>query len=322
MSYTMMLTTTVEGANTKKRMRRRNMRQFIPLYFMMVPGLVYLLINNYLPLFGLTIAFKDVNYTKGILGSDWVGLKNFRFLFQTKDAWIITRNTILYNVVFIVVNTVLAIIIAILLEQITQKIFSKIFQTVLILPSLVSMIIISYLAYAFLSSDNGFVNSVILPGLGLEQVSWYSTPNAWPFILVFINAWKGVGQMSIIYFAAVIGINREYHEAAMLDGASFIQRVFHITLPQMRSVIITMVLLAIGKIFYSDFGLFYQVTMNSGMLYSTKSTIDTYVYRGLIQLGDIGMSSAAGFYQSIVGFILVLGSNLIVRHFDPENALF
>lgn len=184
------------------------------------------------------------------------------------------------------------------------------------------MIIISYLAYAFLSSDNGFVNSVILPGLGLEQVSWYSTPNAWPFILVFINAWKGVGQMSIIYFAAVIGINREYHEAAMLDGASFIQRVFHITLPQMRSVIITMVLLAIGKIFYSDFGLFYQVTMNSGMLYSTTSTIDTYVYRGLIQLGDIGMSSAAGFYQSIVGFILVLGSNLIVRHFDPENALF
>ena len=302
--------------------KKNKVKEYLPLYLMMLPGFIYLLINNYLPMTGIILAFKKLNFSKGILASPWAGLDNFKFLFSSKDAWIITRNTILYNVVFIVVNTVLAIIIAILLEQITQKIFSKIFQTVLILPSLVSMIIISYLAYAFLSSDNGFVNSVILPGLGLEQVSWYSTPNAWPFILVFINAWKGVGQMSIIYFAAVIGINREYHEAAMLDGASFIQRVFHITLPQMRSVIITMVLLAIGKIFYSDFGLFYQVTMNSGMLYSTTSTIDTYVYRGLIQLGDIGMSSAAGFYQSIVGFILVLGSNLIVRHFDPENALF
>ena len=302
--------------------KRKRYRRYIPLFFMMLPGFAYLLVNNYMPLFGLIIAFKKMDYSKGIWKSDWLGLRNFEFLFRTSDAFVITRNTILYNIAFIVINTILALLIAILLNEIRNKHFAKFYQTVIILPSLISMIIVSYLAYAFLSADNGYLNNTILKALHMESVSWYTKASAWPFILIFINAWKGVGQTSLIYFAAVIGVNKDYYESAMLDGAGFWKRLYYITLPCIRSVIIVMVLLAIGKIFYSDFGLFFQVPMNSGAIYSTTNTIDTYVYRGLMELGDVGMSSAAGLYQSVVGFILVLISNLIVKKIDPDSAMF
>jgi putative aldouronate transport system permease protein len=297
-------------------------KRALPLLIMMLPGLVYLLINNYLPMFGLIIAFKDINYAKGILASDWIGFKNFEYLFSTRDAFVITRNTILYNGGFIILNTVLAIGVAIMLNEVKNKLAKSFYQSVILLPFLISMVIVSYLGFAFLSEDAGYLNNTILPMLGLDSVSWYSEAKYWPYILTFTNMWKGVGFLCVIYLAAIIGIDQEYYEAATLDGANKWHQIIHITLPSIMPVIIMMTLLAIGRIFYSDFGLFYQVPMNSGAIYDTTNVIDTYVYRGLMQLGDIGMSAAAGLYQSIVGFVLVLVSNYLVRRKSKENALF
>jgi putative aldouronate transport system permease protein len=289
---------------------------------MIIPGITYLIINNYLPMFGLVIAFKNVNFTKGIWGSDWVGLKNFEYLFKSADAFIITRNTILYNTAFIVINLIVAVGVAILLNEIKNKFLSRFYQSVILLPYLISTVIISYLVFAMLSMDNGFMNKTMLPMLGMDKMSWYNEPDVWPYILTFIHTWKGAGYLCIVYLAAIIGIDQEYYEAATLDGATKWQQIRNITIPLITPVIIMMTLLAIGRVFHSDFGLFYQVPMDSGPLYNTTNVIDTYVYRGLMQLGDIGMSSAAGLYQSLVGFILVLLSNLIVRKINKENALF
>ncbi|MDQ0972203.1 putative aldouronate transport system permease protein [Neobacillus niacini] len=298
------------------------LKRALPLFIMMLPGLLYLLINNYLPMFGLIIAFKDINFAKGILASDWIGFKNFEYLFSTRDAFVITRNTILYNGGFIILNTVLAIAVAIMLNEIKNKLAKGFYQSVILMPFLISMVIVSYLGYAFLSEDTGYLNHTILPLLGLDEVSWYSEAKYWPYIITFINIWKGIGFLCVIYLAAIIGIDQEFYEAATLDGANKWKQIIHITIPSIMPVIIMMTLLAIGRIFYSDFGLFYQVPMNSGAIYDTTNVIDTYVYRGLMQLGDIGMSAAAGLYQSVVGFILVLVSNYLVRKKSKDNALF
>lgn len=308
--------------NTITKRRRSNIRRYIPLYIMTLPGLAYLLINNYIPMFGLSIAFKDINFAKGIWGSDWVGLKNFSYLFATSDAYIITRNTLLYNSVFIILGLSFAIMIAILLNEIRHKFSQRFYQSVIILPHMISIILVSYIVYALLGPATGFVNKTILPMLGIEPISWYLESKYWPYILTIVHIWKGAGYSCIVFLAAIIGIDREYYEAAELDGASKWQQIRKITLPLISPIITMLTLLAIGRIFYSDFGLFYQVPMNSGAIYDTTNVIDTYVFRGLMQLGDIGMSAAAGFYQSIVGFILVLVSNYIVRKIDRDNALF
>lgn len=301
---------------------RKTIWKYSPLYLMMLPGIAYLIINNYLPMFGLTIAFKDINFAKGIWGSDWVGFQNFKFLFQTSDAYLITRNTILYNAAFIVIGLVVAVGFAILLNEIKSKFASRLYQSIIILPFLISMVLVSYLVFSTLSIESGFMNKTILPALGIEPISWYNEPKYWPVILTLVHTWKGAGYACIIYLAAIIGIDPEYYEAAKLDGASKWQQIRTITIPLITPVIIMLTLLAIGRIFYSDFGLFYQVPMNAGALFSTTNVIDTYVFRGLLQLGNIGMSSAAGFYQSIVGFVLVIVSNYVVRKVNKENALF
>lgn len=308
--------------STTRRKGRRSLRKYVPLYIMMLPGLIYLLINNYLPLFGLSIAFKDVNYSKGIWDSDWIGFKNFEYLFKTDDAFIITRNTILYNAAFIVLGLIVSVGVAILLNEIRNKVASRFYQSVIILPFLISIIIVSYLVYAMFSVNTGMVNKTLLPALGLDPISWYTEPKYWPFILTVVHIWKAAGYSCIVYLAAIIGIDPEYYEAAKLDGASKWMQIRKITLPMITPVITILTLLGIGCIFYSDFGLFYQVPMDSGALFSTTNVIDTYVFRGLMQLGDIGMSSAAGFYQSLVGFVLVLVSNYVVRKIDKNNALF
>lgn len=303
-----------------RALRRKRMRKYWAIYLMALPAVLYLLINNYLPMGGMVIAFKNYRYNLGIWGSPWAGLSNFEFLFKTKDAWLITRNTILYNLVFIVLNTVLSIAVAILLNEIHSKRARKTYQTVLLLPFLLSMVVVSYLVYGFLSPDQGFVNRTIL---GMDNaVSWYSESKFWPFILVFVHLWMTVGYYCIIYLSTLVGIDRGYYEAADLDGATMWQKIRYITLPSLKPTIITMMLLALGKIFYSDFGLFYQVPLNAGALYDVTSTIDTYVYRGLMQSSNIGMSSAAGVYQSLVGFVLVLGANWVVNRVSKENALF
>lgn len=313
------LSTNVKIVAKKKS---RKFMNYLPLFLLMAPGLLYLLINNYLPMFGLVIAFKDINFTKGIFASDWVGFKNFEFLFKTQDAFVITKNTILYNGGFIIINTVAALAVAILLNEIKNLFLSRFYQSVILLPYLISMVIVSYLVFANLSIENGFMNKTILPFIGLRPISWYNEAKYWPLILTVVNLWKNIGFLCVIYFAAIIGIDKELYEAATLDGAGKWKQIISITLPQIKPVIIMMILLAIGRIFYSDFGLFYQVPMDAGALYSTTNVIDTYVYRGLLKLGDVGMSSAAGLYQSVVGFVLVLVSNFVVSKIDKDNAIF
>lgn len=307
-------------AKKDKKLKKRLIR-YIPLYIMALPGLLYLFINNYMPLPGLVLAFKKYNAKKGIFGSKNVGFKNFKYLFATKDAFVITRNTILYNVVFIIVNTVLAVFVAILLAEMTSKL-KKTYQIIILLPFMISMVIVSYLVFGFLSNDNGFLNNTILKALGKEPVQWYMQKQYWPFILVFVNAWKVIGYNCIIYLSTILGIDRSIYESASIDGAGKWTQIAKITIPLLKPTIIMMTLLAVGRIFYSDFGLFYQVPQNQGALFSVTNTIDTYVYRGLLELGDMSMASAAGLYQSVVGFICILVANLIVRKLDPESALF
>ncbi|HIU77538.1 MAG TPA: sugar ABC transporter permease [Candidatus Pelethocola excrementipullorum] len=305
-----------------KKKRLNSYKRFLPLYLMLLPGCIYFIINNYLPMLGIVIAFKRVNFSTGILASPFAGLDNFKFLFATKDAWIITRNTLLYNLGFIVVNTVVGIFIAILICEVRNKKAKKMYQSVILLPFLMSMVVLSYIVYALLSTENGLINNSILEPLGLSQISWYSNPKYWPFILVIVNCWKGVGYGCLIYIAGIIGIDPAFYEAARLDGASKWQEIKHITLPSLVPTIITLTLLSIGRIFYSDFGLFYQVPMNSGILQPTTNVIDTYVFRALLELGNVGMSSAAGVFQSVVGFLIVMLSNWSVRKLDKDKALF
>ena len=298
----------------------KRIRRFIPVYLIMLPGLIYLFINNYMPMPGLIVAFKQYNIKKGIYGSDWIGFKNFEYLFRTSDAFVITRNTILYNVAFIIVNTFMAIMVAIILSELYGK-AKNFYQSAILLPNLISTVIIGYLVFAFFSVENGFINNTILPLFNKDSVDWYSKSQYWPFIIIFVSAWKSVGYNCIIYLSSIMGIDRSIYESASIDGASKMQQIRYLTLPLLKPTIIMLTLMAIGRIFYSDFGLFYQVPMNQGALYATTNTIDTYVYRGLIQIGNISMSAAAGVYQSVVGFVLVLLANLAVRKFDKENAL-
>lgn len=312
----------MKKAEVKKEKKKNVLKEYWPLYLMMLPALLYLLINNYIPMAGMVIAFKKLNFAKGIWASPWAGLKNFKFLFASKDAWVITRNTLLYNVAFILVNMVVGIAIAILITEVRNTKLKKIYQSAILLPFLMSMVILSYIVYALLSAENGLVNNSILPLFHIDPIQWYQKPKYWPAILIIANCWKGVGYGCLIYIASLIGIDPSFYEAARLDGASKWQEITKITLPSLVPTIITLLLLSIGRIFYSDFGLFYQVPMNSGVLFPTTNVIDTYVYRTLIEQGNISMSSAAGVYQSLVGFCVVMLSNWIVRKVDKDQALF
>ena len=312
----------MKTAEVKKEKKKNVLKEYWPLYLMMLPALLYLLINNYIPMAGMVIAFKKLNFAKGIWASPWAGLDNFKFLFSSKDAWIITRNTLLYNVAFILVNMVVGIAIAILITEVRNTKLKKVYQSAILLPFLMSMVILSYIVYALLSAENGLVNNSILPLFHIDPIQWYQKPKYWPSILIIANCWKGVGYGCLIYIASLIGIDPSFYEAARLDGASKWQEITKITLPSLVPTIITLLLLSIGRIFYSDFGLFYQVPMNSGVLFPTTNVIDTYVYRALIEQGNISMSSAAGVYQSLVGFCVVMLSNWIVRKVDKDQALF
>ena len=303
---------------TKKKKKFKD----LPLLLIALPGVIYLIINNYMPMLGIFLAFKDYSFMKGVFGSDWCGFDNFKFLFKTSDAWTMTRNTILYNVGFIIIGTVMAIIVAIFICELGKRSRVKIFQAALLLPNMLSWVVIGYIVYAFLNADTGFVNNTVLKGMGFDPVSWYSFSNAWPVILIVVYLWKNLGYQSIIYTASIAGIDKSIYEAAAIDGATKMKQIFHITLPMLKPTIITLTLMSIGRIFFSDFGLFYQVPQNSGALYGVTQTIDTYVYRGLMELNDVGMSAAAGLYQSLIGFALVLLANKIVRKYDADNALF
>ncbi|NIK79029.1 putative aldouronate transport system permease protein [Paenibacillus castaneae] len=293
---------------------------------MVLPATLWFIFFSYLPMAGMVIAFKEYRYSRdgflaSIIQSKWVGLQNFKFLFSTNDAYIITRNTVLYNIFFIVLGLVIAVAMAIMLAEITNKKLAKVYQTGMFLPYFLSWVIVGYFAFSFLSLDKGVVNHMF-SWFGIDPVNWYSDPTYWPIIIVVVFLWKSVGYNSVIYLAAIMGIDKSLYEAAMIDGANKWQQIRNITIPMLTPLITILTLLAIGKIFYADFGLFYQVPRDSGTLYSVTNVIDTYVYRGLKSTGEIGMSTAAGLYQSIIGFVLVITSNGIVRKFNKDNALF
>jgi putative aldouronate transport system permease protein len=312
----------MEALMQPNRPLRKSIKFSLPLLLLALPGMAYLIINNYIPMLGIIIAFKKMDYAKGILASNWIGLSNFRFLFSTPDAWVMTRNTLLYNLAFIVVGTVLAIGLAIMMFEITGHFFARYFQGMYLLPNLISMVVVSYVVFAFLNADTGLLPKSVFPVLKMQDINFYTSPGYWPVILLIVFLWKNTGYASIIYLASIAGIDSTIYEAARIDGAGKWDQIRYIPLPSLKPTIIILFLFSVGRMMYSDFGLFYQVTMNSGALYSTTQTIDTYVYRGLMQLGNIGMASAAGVYQSVIGFILILGANYLVKKINPEDALF
>ncbi len=301
--------------------RMTAIKKSLPLTMMALPGIVLMLIFKYLPLGGIILAFKRFNVRKGIWGSDFVGWDNFKFLFQSSDAWVITRNTLLYNLAFIALDVVLAVTFAIILNELLHKKRAKLFQSIYIAPYFLSWVAVSFVAYAFLSVDNGLLNRLLI-SFGKDPVSWYAESKWWPIIIIVFEVWKTVGYSTVMYMGALTGIPNDYYEAALVDGATKWQQIRHITIPCLRTMMLVLVTLAIGRIFFSDFGLFYQLPRNSGSLFPVTNVIDTYIYRALKETGDIGMSAAANLYQSVVGFLMVLGVNFIIRKVDKESALF
>jgi len=292
---------------------------------MFIPGFALVFLFSYMPMFGTIIAFKQINMRDGIFGSPWVGLENFRMLMNNSNAWLALRNTVLYNLVFISTGVVFAVTLAVLLSLIKNKLASKVYQTIYIMPYFLSMVIIAYIVYAFLNMESGFLNNTAFVNLfGGEKVNWYTKTNAWPVILFIVNAWKTIGYSSIVYLAAMAGIDPGLYEAATIDGASTWKKIIHITLPSLKNIVIIMTIMDIGRIFSSDFGLFYNVPMDSGALYPTTMVMNTYVYnmmRGAGAAGS-GLSAAASMLQSVLGFIMVVSANAVVRKIDRESAMF
>ncbi len=299
----------------------RSLRKNGPLFLMALPGLVLLFVFQYMPLPGAIIAFKNYRTSEGIFGSEWIGLKNFEYLFKTDTAIRITTNTLFLNGIFIVTGLIASLTIALLLNEVRSRSAARVYQSSVFFPYFVSWVIVGYFGFAFLNGDNGLLNKWMTQ-IGAEPISWYSTPKYWPYILTAAHTWKSAGYWSIIYLAGMMGINVEYYEAAQIDGASRWKQITGITLPLLMPIILINVLLSIGRIFYADFGLFYYVTRDSSLLYRATDVIDTFVFRGLRSMGDFGMAAAAGVYQSIVGFVLIIVANWIVKRIDPEKSIF
>jgi len=292
------------------------------LYVLVLPGVLYFLLFCYFPMAGLVISFKDYQMDKGIFGSPFNGLENFKYLFTDYETLVtVIFNTLYLNILFIGSGTVLAILTAVLLNEIRGRIFKKLTQSMVTLPHFISWVIVAVFSFSFLNADQGLLNS-LLNWLGLNPVEWYNRADLWPGILVVLNAWKTVGFSSVIYLAAIAAIDPEMYESAQLDGANRLRQIWHITIPSISKTIIILLLLAVGRIFYGDFGMIYGLIGDNSMLFQTTDVIDTYVFRALRKLNDIGMSSAAGLLQSITGFILVYSVNALVRKYDKDSALF
>lgn len=304
----------------KRFLSSRKYKKSIQLTILALPAIVLLLVFSYLPMAGIFIAFKKINYVQGIFNSPWVGFENFKFFFSSNDAWLVTRNTLAYNIAFISIGTALSVLFAILLNEVTRVKLVKIYQTVFFFPFFFSWIIVAYMVYSFIG-PYGVITSV-MNNIGMGSFNFYTETWIWPGLLVFINIWKGLGYTSIIFFAGIMGISNEYYEAAAIDGATRLQMIKSITLPLLTPLITIMTLISIGKIFYADFGLFFFIPREVGQLFPVTQVIDTYVYRMLRGSGDIGMSSAVGLFQSTMGFLLVLVSNHIVKKVNPENKIF
>ena len=317
------LTDTRQGRPAGVSRRNYARRRTLTYLLMGAPAIVCLFVFSYLPMTGVVLAFQDYRPVDGIFHSAWVGFANFAYLFVSDDAWRITRNTVGMNLIFIIVNTTTSLFLALLLNEVRDrsKVLVKIYQSAIFLPFVFSYVVVTGFVMAFLHPDTGLVNA-ILEAFGLSPVSWYSEPGWWPVILTLVEAWKRIGFWVIVYVAAIIGINTDYFEAAEIDGASRLRKIYHITLPLLVPLILINILLSLGHILNADFGLFFQVPQNSTPLYPTTDVIDTYIYRSLTSLGNVGMAAAAGLYQATVGLILVILANWIVRRRQASGALF
>lgn len=302
------------------RLGKKNRKRGIQLFSLALLPLIYVIIFSYLPMFGLVIAFKNYRFDKGIFGSDWVGLKNFEYFFKSSDFGRVVKNTISLNLTFIVVGMICAVSLGILLYELKSRRGTKVYQTILILPYFISMVIVGYMVYAFLNPSYGLFNRILVK-LGVKPINWYAESKLWPGILTIAFVWKNVGIDCVIYYAALMGIDNSLFEAAEIDGAGKWQKIRYVTLPCLKSIIIMLFILKIGGIFRADFGLFYQLTRDIGALYPTTDVMDTYIFRAMKTIRDYGMSSAAGFLQSVVGFVTVMITNWIVEKLDSDSAL-
>ena len=315
-------------ANTGTQLRRRGERtKTLALTAMLIPGLIILFFNSYLPMAGIVMAFQKIEYSKFAFAGKWVGLRNLKLFFGSTYTPVIIRNTLLYNFAFIVLGKFFSMAFAIALNELRGLNAKKVYQGVMFLPYFISWVAVSYIALAFLHTDYGLVNRTILPMLGMEGKNWYQTPAAWPGLLIFFNLWKGTGYGTVMFLASIAGIDPSLYEAARIDGANRWQQIIHITLPMLYPMLIITTLLSIGSIFNTDIGLFYSVPMRSinGLLADVTTTLDTYVYVTFSSGGSastVNLSSAAAFIQSIIGFVLVLLSNMVVKKINPDYVLF
>ena len=303
-------------------------KKTLMLLTMVAPGAIWLLLLRYLPMGGIILAFKnykiypkDPTFLNNLIHSKWVGLDNFKFLFTTGDSWIMIRNTLAYNIVFIILGVIIPVAFAIMMNEITRKFFKKAYQTMMFFPYFLSWVVVSYFLNAFIDAQYGLI-PMAQRAAGETAVSWYTTPGPWPYIIVFANLWKNVGYSTVLYLAAITGIDQTQYEAAAIDGASKWQQILHVTLPNLRTMIAILFILNVGKIFNADFGLFWNVPMQNGALFSVTQVVDTYIYRVLMNTGNIGQSTAAGLLQNIVGFICIIGANAVVKKIDSDSTLF
>ena len=298
-------------------------KKTLMLLSMVAPGALWLLLLRYLPMGGIILAFKnykiypkDPTFLNNLIHSKWVGLDNFKFLFTTGDSWVMIRNTLAYNIVFIILGVIIPVAFAIMMSELSKKFVAKTYQTLMFFPYFLSWVVVSYFLNAFIDAQYGLI-PMAQRAAGETAVSWYTTPGPWPYIIVFANLWKNVGYSTVLYLAAITGIDQTQYEAAAIDGASKWQQILHVTLPNLRTMIAILFILNVGKIFNADFGLFWNVPMQNGALFS-----DTYIYRVLMNTGNIGQSTAAGLLQNIVGFICIIGANAVVKKIDSDSTLF
>lgn len=288
---------------------------------MLAPAVIHTLIFSYYPMTGVIMAFKKYNYAGGIWGSPWNGLKNFQFFFKSGQAGTVIRNTVLYNIAFILVGTVTQIAVAVSLTELKNKRFRKVSQSMMFLPYFISWVIVGVMAFNIFSSDFGFINRILV-GLGFQKFPFYITPKVWPFIIIFFEMWKGVGYGSVMYLAAIMGIDTSIYEAAALDGANVFQRIFHVTIPSIMPTVVILFLMSVGRIFKGNFDMFYNLVGNNGVLFEYTDVIDTLAFRALISSNDFGMSAAIGLMQSALCFLTVMVANKMVKSYDPDYSLF
>ena len=303
-------------------------KKTLMLLTMVAPGAIWLLLLRYLPMGGIILAFKnykiypkDPTFLNNLIHSKWVGLDNFKFLFTTGDSWIMIRNTLAYNIVFIILGVIIPVAFAVMMSELSKKFVAKTYQTLMFFPYFLSWVVVSYFLNAFIDAQYGLI-PMAQRAAGEAAVSWYTTPGPWPYIIVFANLWKNVGYSTVLYLAAITGIDQTQYEAAAIDGASKWQQILHVTLPNLRTMIAILFILNVGKIFNADFGLFWNVPMQNGALFSVTQVVDTYIYRVLMNTGNIGQSTAAGLLQNIVGFLCILGANAVVKKIDSDSTLF